>query len=126
MSSFTNTCTVNGNEFPFLKVSFNKEAGVANLHGTWNVSSTGYSYKFAALPELDKDNEIHLSIEEISPTGPQLTAMTSLPVSENFIVTSKTTDVFIHVTGQVEDIFSDTGFKKQDFFTIHCNAKGPA
>lgn len=126
MSAFTNTCTINGNEFPFLKISFNKEAGVANLHGTWNVNTPGYSYKFAELGEFGKVHEIHLSIEEIPPTEPQLTVMDQLPVNENFVVTSSTTDVFIHVSGRSEDRFSDTGFRKDHLFTLHCNANGPA
>lgn len=119
MSAFVKSFTSGGYKIDSMKISFNKSAGVANLHGSWGVSSTGWSYKFTARPDLDTESEIHLELEEIEPEGTQFWAEGHIPVNENFIVTGKTTDVFLHIT---RGSFSDSVLEKKELGILRCHA----
>ena len=123
MSTFTKNCAINGKDFDMLKITFNKQAQTATLHGTWGVSSTGYSYKLTPMPQ-SKTNEVHLEFEEIKPTGRQFCVMPFLEVNADFAITDDTSDVYIHVVQNTDDIFSlsDDGKTKKEMLVMHCSA----
>jgi hypothetical protein len=102
-----------------LQVVFNEASGTATLQGKYGVSSSGYSYNLASVEE--KNGAVHLNLEINPPNGAALAVMSSLSIKEDFAVSKKTTDVYVHLFEPLPypEILTDPEAKKE-FATLRC------